>query len=131
MSISTRLLAAATAASLVLAGLAGPAAAQEKVRLLLDWFVNPDHAALVVARERGQRRQRQRGAHGLDGGDETDQHEEGRGIGAEGTGRGIHALGPVHDGCAPARPDSTVKLASVRQPAATALRTPVGESSTA
>lgn len=30
-----------------------PAAAQDKVRLLLDWFVNPDHAALVIARERG------------------------------------------------------------------------------
>lgn len=30
-----------------------PAMAQEKVRLLLDWFVNPDHAALVVAKQRG------------------------------------------------------------------------------
>lgn len=30
-----------------------PAAAQDKVRLLLDWFVNPDHAALVIAKERG------------------------------------------------------------------------------
>ena len=53
MSILKRLLAAATAASIVLAGLAAPAAAQEKVRVLLDWFVNPDHAALVIARERG------------------------------------------------------------------------------
>ncbi len=53
MSIPRRLLAAATAASIVLAGLAAPAAAQEKVRVLLDWFVNPDHAALVIARERG------------------------------------------------------------------------------
>ena len=30
-----------------------PAMAQDKVRLLLDWFVNPDHAALVVAKQRG------------------------------------------------------------------------------
>ena len=30
-----------------------PAAAQDKVRLLLDWFVNPDHAALVIAKQRG------------------------------------------------------------------------------
>ena len=30
-----------------------PAAAQDKVRVLLDWFVNPDHAALVVAKQRG------------------------------------------------------------------------------
>ncbi len=30
-----------------------PALAQEKVRVLLDWFVNPDHAALVIAKQRG------------------------------------------------------------------------------
>jgi putative hydroxymethylpyrimidine transport system substrate-binding protein len=53
MSTFKRLVAAATAASFLLVGLASPAAAQEKVRLLLDWFVNPDHAALVIARERG------------------------------------------------------------------------------
>lgn len=40
-------------AALALTSLALPAAAQEKVRLLLDWFVNPDHAALVIAKERG------------------------------------------------------------------------------
>ncbi|WP_395712784.1 ABC transporter substrate-binding protein [Reyranella sp.] len=40
-------------AALVLATIAVPAAAQEKVRLLLDWFVNPDHAALVIAKQRG------------------------------------------------------------------------------
>jgi putative hydroxymethylpyrimidine transport system substrate-binding protein len=28
-------------------------AAQEKLSVLLDWFVNPDHAALIIARERG------------------------------------------------------------------------------
>jgi putative hydroxymethylpyrimidine transport system substrate-binding protein len=40
-------------AALALASLAWPAAAQDKVRLLLDWFVNPDHAALVIAKQRG------------------------------------------------------------------------------
>ena len=40
-------------AALALAGVALPAAAQDKVRLLLDWFVNPDHAALVIAKQRG------------------------------------------------------------------------------
>ena len=40
-------------AALVLATIAVPAAAQKKVRLLLDWFVNPDHAALVIAKQRG------------------------------------------------------------------------------
>lgn len=35
-------------------GLAAPAAqAAEKLTVLLEWFVNPDHAPLVVARERG------------------------------------------------------------------------------
>ena len=44
-----------TALALVspIAGGALPAAAQDKVRLLLDWFVNPDHAALVIAKQRG------------------------------------------------------------------------------
>lgn len=40
-------------AALALCCAALPAAAQDKVRLLLDWFVNPDHAALVIAKERG------------------------------------------------------------------------------
>ena len=30
-----------------------PASAQEKLTLLLDWFVNPDHAPLIVAQEKG------------------------------------------------------------------------------
>ncbi len=42
----------ALAVALPLACLAVPAAAQEKVRVLLDWFVNPDHAALVIAQQR-------------------------------------------------------------------------------
>jgi putative hydroxymethylpyrimidine transport system substrate-binding protein len=39
--------------AIAIAGFAFPAAAQDKVRLLLDWFVNPDHAALVIAKQRG------------------------------------------------------------------------------
>jgi len=30
-----------------------PSAAQKKLTVMLDWFVNPDHAALVVAQEKG------------------------------------------------------------------------------
>ncbi len=33
--------------------IAGPAAAADKLTVLLDWFVNPDHAPLVVAKEGG------------------------------------------------------------------------------
>lgn len=44
-------------ASLAIAALVGllalPAAAADKMTVVLDWFVNPDHAALVVAREHG------------------------------------------------------------------------------
>lgn len=32
---------------------AAPAAAAEKLTVLLDWFVNPDHATLIVAKEKG------------------------------------------------------------------------------
>ena len=32
---------------------AGPVFALEKVTVLLDWFVNPDHADLVIAKEKG------------------------------------------------------------------------------
>src|SRR4051812_20293286 len=35
------------------AAFAGPAAAADKLTVLLDWFVNPDHAPLVIAREAG------------------------------------------------------------------------------
>ncbi|WP_020592023.1 ABC transporter substrate-binding protein [Kiloniella laminariae] len=42
----------------LLAGLAGttlstPAIANDKMTVLLDWFVNPDHATLVIAKEKG------------------------------------------------------------------------------
>lgn len=33
--------------------LAGPALANDKLTVLLDWFVNPDHAPLVIAKEKG------------------------------------------------------------------------------
>ncbi|WP_448205064.1 ABC transporter substrate-binding protein [Azospirillum sp. sgz302134] len=43
------------AAAALAAGLltALPATAQDKLSVLLDWFVNPDHAPLVVAQEKG------------------------------------------------------------------------------
>jgi putative hydroxymethylpyrimidine transport system substrate-binding protein len=40
---------------------AGPAAAQDKLSLILDWFVNPDHGPVVIAKERGLFKQ-----HGLE-----------------------------------------------------------------
>ena len=30
-----------------------PASAAEKLTVLLDWFVNPDHATLIIAKEKG------------------------------------------------------------------------------
>ena len=33
--------------------LAGPSFAQDKMTLLLDWFVNPDHGPIIVAQEKG------------------------------------------------------------------------------
>ncbi len=47
------------AAALML--VAGPAAAADKLSVLLEWFVNPDHAPLVIAKEKGLF-----AAHGLD-----------------------------------------------------------------
>jgi putative hydroxymethylpyrimidine transport system substrate-binding protein len=40
-------------ALLALALLTAPAAAAEPLTVLLDWFVNPDHAPLIVAHEKG------------------------------------------------------------------------------
>lgn len=37
----------------VLALLAQPALAADKVTLILDWFVNPDHAPIIVAQQKG------------------------------------------------------------------------------
>jgi putative hydroxymethylpyrimidine transport system substrate-binding protein len=38
---------------LALLSLAGPSQAADKLTVLLDWFVNPDHAPLVIAKEAG------------------------------------------------------------------------------
>ena len=46
-----RLLAATLVAATALAAPAAQAA--EKLTLLLDWYVNPDHAPLLVAQEKG------------------------------------------------------------------------------
>ena len=40
-------------AALALALSAVPAAAADKLTVLLDWFLNPDHAPLIVARDKG------------------------------------------------------------------------------
>ena len=45
-----RLMAAGLLATLLLGA---PAHAAEKLKVALDWFVNPDHATLVVAKEKG------------------------------------------------------------------------------
>jgi putative hydroxymethylpyrimidine transport system substrate-binding protein len=37
----------------LLLGLAGPAQATEKLTVILDWFVNPDHGTIVVAQQKG------------------------------------------------------------------------------
>ena len=34
-------------------GMTSPAFAADKLTILLDWFVNPDHAPLIVAKEKG------------------------------------------------------------------------------
>lgn len=39
--------------ALLLAALAVPAAAAERLTVILDWFVNPDHAPLIIAKEAG------------------------------------------------------------------------------
>ena len=42
-----------TLIALIIALIPGPAPAAEKMTVILDWFVNPDHAPLIVAREKG------------------------------------------------------------------------------
>ncbi|MFO1038755.1 MAG: ABC transporter substrate-binding protein [Geminicoccaceae bacterium] len=44
---------ALAAALLLLLAATVPASANDKLTVVLDWFVNPDHAPLVVAREKG------------------------------------------------------------------------------
>ena len=41
------------AASLAALLLATPAAAEDQLTLMLDWFVNPDHGPIVIAEEKG------------------------------------------------------------------------------
>jgi len=43
----------ALAAAALLVAAVQPASAADKLTVVLDWFVNPDHAALVVAQEKG------------------------------------------------------------------------------
>ena len=42
-----------SACLLGLALVSGPAAAADKMTVLLDWFVNPDHGPLIIAQEKG------------------------------------------------------------------------------
>ncbi len=51
----SRLKSMITAATIgaVAMGMTSPAFAADKLTILLDWFVNPDHAPLIVAKEKG------------------------------------------------------------------------------
>ncbi|MGI9504261.1 MAG: ABC transporter substrate-binding protein, partial [Geminicoccaceae bacterium] len=40
-------------AALTLLAVASPAQAADKLSLLLDWFINPDHGPIMVAKEKG------------------------------------------------------------------------------
>jgi putative hydroxymethylpyrimidine transport system substrate-binding protein len=40
-------------AALLAALLAAPAAAQDKMTIILDWFINPDHGPIIIAEENG------------------------------------------------------------------------------
>ena len=42
-----------TILALLMAALALPALAADKLTVILDWYINPDHAALIVAKEKG------------------------------------------------------------------------------
>lgn len=51
--MSLRRFASAALLALLLAALPGAARAADKLTVLLDWFVNPDHGPLVIAQEMG------------------------------------------------------------------------------
>jgi len=54
--IKTRLKAgikSALLAGMMVAGTIAPVAATDKITLLLDWFVNPDHGPIIIAEEKG------------------------------------------------------------------------------
>ena len=56
IGIKTRLKAgikSALVAGMMMAGTIAPAAATDKITLLLDWFVNPDHGPIIIAEEKG------------------------------------------------------------------------------
>ena len=53
MQFIVRLWSGLAAASLLILALAQPAAAETKLTVLLDWFVNPDHGPLIVAQRKG------------------------------------------------------------------------------
>jgi len=40
-------------AAAFLAGVASPVVASEKITVVLDWFINPDHGPLIIASEKG------------------------------------------------------------------------------
>ena len=44
---------AGVVASVMSASFIAPASAMDKVTLLLDWFVNPDHGPIIIAQEKG------------------------------------------------------------------------------
>ena len=43
----------APVAGMMMAGTIAPATATDKITLLLDWFVNPDHGPIIIAEEKG------------------------------------------------------------------------------
>ena len=43
----------ALVAGMMVTGTIAPAAATDKITLLLDWFVNPDHGPIIIAEEKG------------------------------------------------------------------------------
>lgn len=51
--MSPRRFASAALLALILAALPGAARAADRLTVLLDWFVNPDHGPLVIAQENG------------------------------------------------------------------------------
>jgi putative hydroxymethylpyrimidine transport system substrate-binding protein len=52
-SLTLRLLAGIAVFALVAMPTTGPVHAAEKLTIILDWFINPDHGPLIIARESG------------------------------------------------------------------------------
>lgn len=53
MAFARRLAGTLLVAAALLGAAAEARAAEQRMRVILDWFVNPDHAPLIVAREKG------------------------------------------------------------------------------